>query len=515
MKRLFIMATTLMCGVAAWGQNISAHHDAEIEASKEYLEGNAYQKDLLLYVDMLGDTHPYYADAKQRAKLERSAHKTYRECGKITDAREFKLHLARLAASLHDGHTAVYYWENLDRIFPVRFTIAGSAPAIVDLCAEEYSDILGKEVATINGKPLKKILSAAREIVSADNDVNFENLVQEYLLLTDFWAMLGMSNEELHIEFTDGSHATIPAINKRDLKIAQLQQDLSGRVTAPRRALFDYTIYEDEGICYLQFNQFADRITHPNNPQLPRFDEFVRDMMAEMEAKEVKTLVVDLQYNSGGNSALGNVLLSWLKPYWTIKQYSANVRISELMLTYYPYYKDFTYDEKPLEVGKIYRARDFDQNRDAKIDYNAPQDSAHHVLNLDPERLFKGDVVFIQSKDSFSSATILLATARANYIGSIIGECAGGRPIHYGDVLYCTLPNTGTLTTVSHKLFWIYGVDYEYLYPDLEIDLDNPNKDLAWEWIVDFTQKANAPKNTKKEEDDSYLWDTIYTPSMN
>ena len=519
MKRIALTAVALLCLGAAHSQNIPEYHDTEVEASREYVEGNAYQKDLLLYAEMLGDTHPYYADAEHRAKLQKRVRKMYKECGKIDDITEFKLYLAKVAASLHDGHTAIYFFNRLDRIFPVMFTIDGNAPATIELCSEEHRDILGKEVASINGKTLKKILNAAREIVSADNEVNFENLVQEYLLLTDFWAMMGMSDEVLNITFTDGSTIAIPAINKSDLKIAQLQKDMSGRITAPRRALFDYTIYEDKGICYMQFNQFADRVTHPQDTQLARFDEFVRDMMADMEAKNVKTLVVDLQYNSGGNSVLGDVLLSWLKPYQKIKQFNTQVRISELMLAYYPYYKEFTYDGKPLEIGKTYLARKFDHNRDAKIDYTAPQDSARHVLNLDPERLFKGDVIFIQGKDTFSSAMLLLITARDNYIGSIVGERSGGRPSHYGDILYCRLPNTGTMATVSHKIFlrpsYSPVEDAEYLYPDLEIDLNDPQRDLVWEFVETFTRKANAPKSEKQQDDDdSYLWDTIYSPAM-
>lgn len=519
MKRIFILAAALMCGVVAFGQNIPQYHDTEIEASKEYVEGNAYQRDLLLYADMLGDTHPYFADTSHRKALDRQAKKLYRECGTIDDVKEFKLTLAKLAASLGDGHTAIYYWSAPDRIFPVRFNFGVDGRVVVDLCQEEYRTILGKEVTTLNGKTVKQLMAMAREVVSADNDVNFLNLVTDYLLLTDFWGLLGMSSEELNVGFADGSDATIVAINKSELKIAQLQNDLSGRITSPRRVLFDYTIHEDEGICYLQFNQFADRVTHPNNPQLPRFDEFVCQMMNDIEVKGVKTLVVDLQYNSGGNSSLGDVLLSWLKPYDEIKQYSAEVRISELMLAYYPYYKEFTCDGKPLEVGKVYSAREFDHNRAADDDIVVQQDSTHHVLNYDNERIFKGDVVFVQSRESFSSASLLLTTARDNGIGCIVGERSGGRPSHYGDILYCTLPNTGTIATVSHKRFIRPDhakVDDEYLEPNIFVPLNNPDRDVLWESILDlFGPSKSKQVVAQKNDDDSYLWDTIYTPSMN
>ena len=521
MKRIFLLAATLFCSVATYAQNIPHYHDADVEASKEYVVGNAFQKDLLLYVDMLGDTHPYYADTKHRAELNKCAKRLYRECGKIKDVAEFKLLVARLAASLNDGHTSIFYWTSPNKIFPVRVALGGGDSAVVDACSQELSELLGRKVVKLNGKPIEQILKQAREIVSADNDVNFENLVEDYLMISEFWSMLGMSDEVLSLTFADGANIDVKAINKSDLKVAQLQKDLSGRVTAPRRVLFDYTIYEEEGICYLQFNQFADRITHPKNQQLPRFDEFVRDMMSEIEVKGVKTLVVDLQYNSGGNSLLGNVLLSWLKPYAELEQYSADVRISELMQTYYPYYKEFTYDGKPLEVGRVYSAPEFDHyRRDNVGDVVPQQDSTRHVLNFDKERIFKGDVVFIQSKESFSSASLLLTTARDNGIGYIIGERSGGRPSHYGDILYCVLPNTETIATVSHKHFVRPNralCGEQYLEPNIFVPLNNSDKDLAWECILDFfgPNKGKRVVTTTTTDDDSYLWDTIYRPTMN
>lgn len=488
MKRVLLTLTCAIIGLTtAFGQNMPTIHNADVENSREYQVGNNYQKDLLLYVDMLANTHPYYADAGHRAKLEKQARKMYKECGKITDDNSFKVYLAKIAASLNDGHTAIFYWGRLDRVFPVRLALDGDAPAIIDVASLGHEELLGREVVSINDKPLKQILQMAKTIVSADNDVNFENLVKEYLMLTEFWALMGMSDEVLMLTLDDGSCVEIPAINKKELKIAQLQKNMAGRVTARRGVLFDYTIFEDEGICYMQFNQFADRLTYPQYPQLARFDELTRDMMTQMREKGINTLVVDLQYNGGGNSQLGDVLLSWLYPHKDTKRYGVDVRVSELLCAHYPYYCEFTVDGNPLEMGKVYDYMGFDHSRNYEVDYSAPQDPNNYVFNFDNEQIFKGNVVFIQGKDSFSSATLLLTMARDNGIGIIIGETSGGRPSHYGDILYCTLPNTGTIATVSHKHFVRPNrelVDMEYLIPDVVIDLNNPDKDLAWEWIV-------------------------------
>ncbi|MBP3433105.1 MAG: hypothetical protein J6K40_05190 [Alistipes sp.] len=487
MKRIILIIVVLVVAPTLYGQNIPEYHNEAVEASADYQQGNAFQQDLLLYADMLSSTHPYYADAKHRKGLERRVRRVYKECGKIEDVADFKLSLARLAASLGDGHTAISFWSNLERIFPVRLALDINQPAIVDVTSEERRELLGKEVKAINGRSLKQILRSAREIVSADNDVNFLNLVKEYLMFAEFWSFLDMSDECLTLTFADGSSAEISAISKRELRIAQLQRNAQERVTAMRNTLFDYTIFEDGGICYLQFNQFADRVTMPQYPQLARFDEFVAAMMAEIEAKGVETLVVDLQYNSGGNSNLGEVLLSWLKPYAEIESYGVDVRISKMLLERYPYYRDFTFDGEPLKMGEVYDMWQFDHNRGRDIDYSAPQDSSQHILNFDAERIFRGNVVFVEGQDSYSSATLLLTKARDCGVGIIVGEPSGGKPSHYGDLLYCTLPNTKTIATVSHKHFVRpsrEAKESDYITPDVFIELNDPDRDQLWEWVL-------------------------------
>lgn len=488
MKRLFLSMMVLLQGVAVClGQNIPVLHNEEVESRNEYRDGNNYQKDLLLYVDMLKATHPYYADTKHCAQLDKQTRKLYKECGGIDNDMDFKVCLAKLAASLGDGHTSVPFWMTFNKVFPVRFAFNNNS-AIVDVSHEDNKEILGKEIKRINGKSVKQILQMARPLVSADNNAQFENTVKEYLMFADFWPLLGLSNEVMHLDFTDGSSADITAVDKQNLKISQRQQNSSSRITSKRNTLFDYTIYEEESICYLQFNQFADRLTHPQYTQLARFDEFTRDMMAEIKAKGIKTLVVDLQYNSGGNSQLGDVLLSWLYPHQETRQYDVDVRVSELLCTFYPYYRKFTVGGKPLKIGQIYDYMGFDHSKDYQTDYSAPQDPAKHIFNYDGEQIFGGNVVFIQSKDSFSSTILLLTIARDNGIGIIVGEPSGGKPCHYGDMLYAQLPNTNTLTTVSHKYFRRPNMaleNKECIVPDVSIELNHPERDLVWEWIVE------------------------------
>ena len=132
----------------------------------------------------------------------------------------------------------------------------------------------------------------------------------------------------------------------------------------------------------------------------------------------------------------------------------------------------------------------FDQTR-PNMDYQVPedfvQDTSSYVLNLDPDKIFKGNVIFIESRGSLSSSEMLLTTSRDNGVGIIVGETSGANPCNYGDILYSILPNTSTLVGTSCKYFTRVNknlLDEEYLVPDVVIDLDDPEKDLVWEWIL-------------------------------
>lgn len=497
MRRILTTVAVLLMGiVVCLGQSIPTIHNTQVEQSRQYIKGNAFQRDLLLYVDMLAKTHPYYADAENRAELERKANKWYKECGKIVDTTLFRVYLERIASQLNDGHTSVVYWQEFEMLFPVQFDIDGKNPVVINVSTKEREELLGRVVTAINGMTMEEILTYARPLLSADNSVNFANSVREFLVFADFWKLMGFSNEVMTLTLDDGSVVEMEAESKRSqLQFVQLNSNTSGRVTAQRNILFDYSIYEDEGICYLQFNQFADRLTHPQYPQLARFDELVEEMMTEMNDKGIETLVVDVQYNGGGNSVLGDVLLSWLYPHRDTKSMTVELRLSELLCEHYPYYREFTSEGKHLEMGTTYNPMEFDNSSwNKEVDYTTPQDPSKHIYNFDDERIFKGNVIFIEGKHSFSSTTILLTLARDNGIGIIIGELSGGRPCHYGDVLYCQLPNTATLATVSHKHFVRpnrTAADKEFIYPDVEIELNDPDRDLVWEWIVENYGKKN------------------------
>jgi len=199
---------------------------------------------------------------------------------------------------------------------------------------------------------------------------------------------------------------------------------------------FMYEVYPENGICYLQFSSCIDKNTlrfqfqargfngmteeefEEKIKDIPQFDMFLEEVFDTIKKLDIQTLVVDARSNSGGNSMLCDQLLSWLKPVDEIKSFDSQKRISKLMETNYP-----------NAVGNLF------------------------TMNTDADKVFKGNVYFIQDNDTFSSAAMLIVMATDNNIGTVIGEAGSYRPCNFGDLLSYELPNTHVKGGVSHAYF--------------------------------------------------------------
>ena len=256
--------------------------------------------------------------------------------------------------------------------------------------------------------------------------------------------------------------------SRRAARPASQTQDVPGSVDMDpimRRhaSNYDYRLFPDQSICYLQFNQCMDV------PDAP-FETFLDDMFARMEENRIKTLVVDAQYNSGGSSRLCGQLLLHLRPWDKMQDFTTYIRFSDLMAAYDP------------RIAK------------AKVEWQSHghQDELYRVpaqkrpKGFRQPKLFKGRVVFVMGKRTYSSAGILLTLARDNHIGTIIGTTSTFSPSHFGEILPYRLPNTGVLGSIPCKYFVrpdAATADAPCLEPDIAIDLDD--KDASWRFICE------------------------------
>lgn len=342
-------------------------NDSAYQSSNEYLSGNKYQKDAILFMDMVADTHPYYIKADRRAEWLAQKEVLLEQCESIQSDEKFVDALIAVLGPLHDKHTDLTTMKSLQE----------------------------KKAAKI---------------------------------------------EETGVEVVD----TEQIMSRHD-------------------SFYDYSILQPESICYLQFNQCFDM---PENP----FEAFLNDMFTEMDAKKIKTLVVDVQYNSGGSSRLCDKLLQRLYPVEKLEDYTTYLRFSNLMAAYNP----------KITAAKV----KWESDGHADELYQMP--SSKIPADYQQPAIYGGNVVFVMGPKTYSSAGILLTLARDNHIGTIIGTTSTFPPSHYGEVLPYRLPNTGVLGSISCKFFArpdTSTVDDAYMVPDYVINLED--KEEAWKFITE------------------------------
>ena len=109
MKRFVYIFIILMVGwqwsIAQDVSKFKILNDSAYQSSNEYLSGNKYQKDAILFMDMVADTHPYYIKAERRAEWFAKKDSLLKQCASIQSDEDFVDTLIAVLGPLHDKHT--------------------------------------------------------------------------------------------------------------------------------------------------------------------------------------------------------------------------------------------------------------------------------------------------------------------------------------------------------------------------------------------------------------------------
>ena len=375
MKNLLCTLLLLIGGcLTMQAQNVSKFktlNDSAYQTTTEYQTGNKYQKDAILFMDMVADTHPYYIKEERRAEWFAKKQALLEKCKNMETDETFADALIDVLGPLHDKHTALTTMKRMQ---------------------ESKQKVNKKDETADVPSPID------REHIMRRHDSNY-----------------------------------------------------------------DYQLFPDQSICYLQFNQCVNAKDYP-------FAKFLDDMFAKMDEDGIKTLIVDAQYNNGGSSQLCDELLVHLYPVGKMKHFASYLRFSNLMAAYNP----------RITIAK----KSWEDNGHKNELYQMPAPKI--PADFQQPKLFEGQVVFVMGKRTFSSAGMLFTLARDNHIGTIIGTTSTFSPSHYGEILPYKLPNTGVLGSISCKFFArpdAASVDDECMEPDIKVNLDD--KDASWRYIIE------------------------------
>lgn len=229
---------------------------------------------------------------------------------------EYYFSLKHLLSLVGDSHTNMAYndspYKHMDALgFAVMRFDDGWYLAMLEKQNEQH---LGSRLLSINNVDIEEVYTRSRGIMSSDNDAwaqkQFSNTINfreplEYLGVVTPGAPI-----TLQIESPNGQkqELTLQAMNEQEIMSAEIIQLETKAVpsTAPVQGSIYRALPLDEQNFFIQYNQCSEAEDLP-------MKEFTAQVKEALSAGSYSRVIVDLRYNSGGNSAILEPFVAMLK----------------------------------------------------------------------------------------------------------------------------------------------------------------------------------------------------------
>lgn len=272
----------------------------------------------------LADFDPSFT-AERRAEFLRRLDALVPEAAGFDRAR-LAVEVARLTAIADNAHTnaLIYFGTGSFRSLPIRLGSFADGLFVVK-ARQDNAYLLGSKLVAVDGKPIDEVLASLRNFIGG-NDVMFSNHAPRLLTSPELLHAAGLgvkpTESRLRLRFSDGAEVeqvleggkpeAPPRKNYwpvRDLSPVPLVSDdggwphvLGGRMQLPAYLsrpdqAYWHEVKADSSLLYLQINRIKNSWPEPLASYLDR-------VIGDVKTNKIKTVVVDLRFNRGGNYLL-------------------------------------------------------------------------------------------------------------------------------------------------------------------------------------------------------------------
>jgi len=396
-------------------------------------------EDVRYLVATVADVHPDMYHSIDKASYSLLADSVLAALHDGMTANEAWPVMARLIGALNEGHSVFNYPETIvnelkgggNYLFPVLIKEFNGNTLSVRLDASAEDKLQpGDEITGINGFTTKALMDKLGSYAGGLPQYKAIDICRNLIVYLHLYGITG----PYHINYQHNGQAggvTVNAVSWSDFRnhIA-----IKNKSLPKPKPVADYQFdFLNQDKAYLILN------TLTAEPAV--FKQFLDSCFAVIKNKPTKRLIIDLRKNGGGNSILGQMLLSYItdKPFrmtggvvWKVSQE----------------YKD-QLNEKLKGEGPQKMAYYFNAKNGSVISGSGdkPLPPVHNEL------LYKGKVIILIGPHTFSSANMLANTVQDYKLATLIGEPSGEPANDYGELAFLKLPNTGFTFTTSTKQF--------------------------------------------------------------
>ncbi len=357
--------------------------------------------------------------------------------------------ISTLHSKIRDGHTMILpadldlnYFKEKGRFIPLDMQIHQGHLYAVANCSADTSIKAGVEILGINGKLTRDIIDhlVQRQIRDGYNLTYPLWILNTYF--PNYYQFSYGQQGAFQIVFKNSrkqkQSALIPALSKDSIRLYRKLKYAVTDIKANPDSGISFTINSQSGIATLVIKSFDDELLSSKYHQ--DFSKFIPAFFASIRSAGIKTLVLDLRNNQGGDFEPGRLLLRYL-----------------------------------ILQPMVYLAQSNEQKR------------------LEPDKnAYKGKLYVLINGGSFSSTGIVSSYLDEMHRAIFIGEEAGGnKTIISGDPTHLILPKTKINVDISTRKYLIrntkndgHGILPRYPHPltlhDIIADKDGTMEFALW-----------------------------------
>lgn len=434
-------------------ENIYEYPDPRLlkRAKSGMLSREQAEFDLNALVYGLSEVHPDMFSVCRQEDFFRAVNKAVQSLPDSISTMDLFRKAAPIVAMIGDGHTNLTFPYN-----DVFTSELKRMPFWVDVlsdksivCRSSLDSIIprGAKILSINGVSAEEMINSMLPYVAGEKEPFKLSRVD-----SSFPALRHMlyPADSFDIVFLPEGEKEAKTVTYKATDYEELKRRSPALPKSTNDETYSFTIDEKRNVAIMDFREFRDK---------QRMEVFADSMFRELRNRNIDNLIIDLRWNGGGNSAVGDVLLQYISPEPFVQMDKALVRISPM-------------------TRKLMGAEDiapmfsfFEMTEDQYIKPRTGQ-----------EGHYNGNVYLLTSNKTFSSAGSFAWAFKECGMGTVVGEETGGMNVCYGDVLSYRLPVSRLHCSISFKRFWQFRADESDIHgtlPDVAVPAaDALNKTL-------------------------------------